>query len=44
MWQCGYVGVKQDIGACSVRWEVESRVRELGRLSVELPYMRPCEP
>ena len=45
----GYVamrlcGVKQDIAACSVRWEVGSRVRELGRLSVELQYVRPCEP
>lgn len=44
MWQCGYVGLKQDVGACSVRREVESRVRELGRLSVELLYMCPCEP
>ena len=41
MWLCG---VKQDIAACSVRWEVGSRVRELGRLSVELQYVRPCEP
>ena len=28
---CGN-GLEQDIGMCSVRWEVESGVRELGRL------------
>lgn len=38
--KCGYVGLKQDVGACSVDGEVESRVRELyvvGGAAVHVP-------